>query len=106
MTTLAAILLALFVLPFPWSVVAIIAGAAIDLGETALWFRWSHRRRAQVGVEALIGQTAVVVTPCRPVGQVRIVGELWRARCDEGADTGDEVVVRGLDGLTLDVDRI
>jgi membrane protein implicated in regulation of membrane protease activity len=39
----------------------------------------------------------VVVVACRPEGQVRVLGELWRARCEEGADPGDEVVVERLE---------
>jgi membrane protein implicated in regulation of membrane protease activity len=66
--------------------------------------RWSRRRRAVTGPEALIGRTARVITTCRPAGQVRVAGELWRARSASGADPGDEVVVRDRDGLTLLVD--
>jgi membrane protein implicated in regulation of membrane protease activity len=48
-----------------------------------------------------------VAVSCRPEGQVRVHGELWRARCEEGADAGDEVVVERLeDGLTLIVTRV
>jgi membrane protein implicated in regulation of membrane protease activity len=46
-----------------------------------------------------------VVTRCAPLGQVRLQGELWRARCEEGADPGERVRVRALDGLTLVVER-
>ena len=38
-------------------------------------------------------------------GQVRVQGELWRAHCPEGADSGDRVRIVGLDGLTLEVAR-
>jgi len=37
---------------------------------------------------------------------VRLVGELWQARCVPGADVGDEVIVRALDGLTLVVEPL
>ena len=56
-------------------------------------------------LRALIGAEAVVLEECRPFGRVRVNGELWRARCDDGADAGETVVVRALDGLTLVVDR-
>jgi membrane-bound serine protease (ClpP class) len=104
MLLLGGILLAIFVLPSPWGIVAVVAGGAIDIAESLVLLRWSRRRRTVTGAEALIGQTAVVATPCRPLGQVRIAGELWAARSEFGADPGDEVVVRGLDGLTLLVD--
>jgi membrane protein implicated in regulation of membrane protease activity len=40
---------------------------------------------------------------CRPVGQVFVNGELWRARCEDGADPGTRVKVVAVDGLMLDV---
>jgi membrane-bound serine protease (ClpP class) len=99
-----ALLLALFVLDEPWSWVAVGLGAAWEIAETALLVWWSKRRRAVVGAEALVGRRAVVATACMPEGQVRVAGELWRARCDAGADLGDVVVVREVDGLTLRVE--
>lgn len=104
MVLLVAILLAVFVVDgvLEWVVVA--AGAAFELGETALLFWWSKRRRAEVGAETLVGRTAVVVVDCRPEGQVRVAGEIWRATCRGGAASGDDVVVRAVDGLTLEVE--
>jgi len=32
-------------------------------------------------------------------------GEVWNARCDGGAEVGERVRVRGLEGLTLLVER-
>jgi membrane protein implicated in regulation of membrane protease activity len=104
MLLLGAILLAIFILPSPWGIVAVISGGLLDVGESLVLLKWSRRRRAVTGAEALVGQTAVVVTPCRPLGQVRIAGEIWAARSESGADPGDEVVVRAVDGLTLLVD--
>lgn len=79
-------------------------GAAVEVGEALFWIRWSRRRRAVTGPEALVGTHAVVVTPLRPEGQVRVHGELWRARSTRFAGTGESVTVRGVDGLTLLVD--
>jgi membrane protein implicated in regulation of membrane protease activity len=101
---IGAILLAIFVLPSPWGIVAVVAGGLIDVAETAALWYWSRRRRAVTGAEALVGQKAVVASPLRPVGQVRVAGELWAARSESGADVGDEVIVRTVDGLTLLVD--
>jgi membrane-bound ClpP family serine protease len=100
MLLIAAIFLAVFVLPRLWGILAVAAGLAIEVAEAAFWVWLSKRRRAQVGAEALLGAVAEVVTACRPEGSVRVHGELWRARCERGADTGDRVRVRGLDGLT------
>ena len=106
MLLVGAILLAVFVLPPGWGIFAIAGAAVLEVAETFLWIRLSRRRRPQVGVEALIGATADVVSPCRPDGQVRVQGELWRARCAAGADTGERVRVTALEGLTLVVDRM
>ncbi len=104
MLLLGGILLAVFVLPSPWGIVAVVAGGTLDVAESLVLLRWSRRRRAATGAEALVGRTAVVATPCRPVGQVRVAGERWAARSAGGADPGDEVVVRGVEGLTLLID--
>jgi membrane protein implicated in regulation of membrane protease activity len=99
MALVVAILLAVFVLEPPWGVAAVGAGAAVELAESALLIRWSRRRRAAVGVEALVGEEAVVVDGV----YVRVGGELWRARGLEGRDPGDVVRVRAVDGLELEV---
>ena len=101
MLLLGAILLAVFVLPEPWGLVAVVAAAVVEVAETLFWLWYSKRRRVQVGAETLVGSVGRVVTPCRPLGQIRVQGELWRARCAAGADAGDEVLVLALDGLTL-----
>jgi membrane protein implicated in regulation of membrane protease activity len=101
MLLLGAILLAIFVLPSPWGIVAIAAGGLIDIAESLVLLKWSRRRRAVTGVEALLGRTAVVSTS--PT-QVRVAGELWEARSDRVLVPGEEVVVRGVEGLTLLVD--
>jgi membrane protein implicated in regulation of membrane protease activity len=97
---LGGILLAVFVLPSPWGIAAVVAGGVLDVAESLVLLRWSKRRRAVTGAEALVGQTAVVVTPT----QVRVAGELWQARSDDVLVPGQEVVVRGVEGLTLLVD--
>lgn len=104
MLLLVAILLAVFVVDEPWNWVAVAGAGVLELAEAWLFIRWSQRRRSVVGAEALIGRVAVVAADCMPEGQVRVAGELWRARCAGGAAAGDEVVVRELDGLTLVVE--
>jgi membrane-bound serine protease (ClpP class) len=96
-----AILLALFVVPAPWGLVLVAATAVVEVAETYFWIRLSRRRRIQAGAETLIGARAVVASSCRPAGQVRVQGELWRARCEAGADLGETVRVVGREGLTL-----
>jgi membrane protein implicated in regulation of membrane protease activity len=104
MAIVVAVLLALFVTEGAWDWAVLSAGIAVELVETALFVWWSKRRRATVGVDTLVGRRAVVAADCRPEGQVRVAGELWRATCRAGASAGDEVVVRAVDGLLLEVE--
>jgi membrane protein implicated in regulation of membrane protease activity len=97
---LGGILLAVFVVPWPWGIVTVLAGGLLDIAESVVLVRWSRRRRAVTGAEALIGRTAVVATPT----QVRVAGELWEARADQALVVGDAVVVRAVDGLILRVE--
>jgi membrane-bound serine protease (ClpP class) len=57
------------------------------------------------GSLTLVGRTAVVRTRLQPRGQVYLHGELWQAEAGEGEDVGPgrEVVVEGVEGLTLRV---
>ena len=104
MLLVGAFLLAVFVLPSPWGIVVVVAAAVVEVAETAFWIHLSRRRRVRVGVETMVGLTGEVVTACRPEGQVRVGGELWRARCADGAQPGETVRIRAVDGLTLVVD--
>jgi membrane-bound serine protease (ClpP class) len=101
---LIALLLAVFVLPSPWGLVAVVVGAVYEIAETSLFIWWSKRRRASVGVDTLVGKSGVAVGELSPEGQVKVDGEIWRARCDARCDAGSPVVVRSVEGLTLVVD--
>lgn len=105
MLLIGAILLAVFVVPAPWGLVVVAVAAVVEVAETAFWLWLSRRRTVQMGPETLVGASGQVVTPCTPLGQVRVGGELWRARCDEGAAAGEPVRVVALEGLTLVVER-
>src|SRR5262245_53667178 len=105
MALVVGVLLAFFVVPEPWGYAAVAAGGAIEVAEAGYWLRWTRRRRPEAGAEALIGAAARVVEQCRPDGRVRVRGELWAARCPEGADRDDQVRVLALEGLTLVVER-
>jgi membrane protein implicated in regulation of membrane protease activity len=93
---LIAILLAIFVLPSPWGLVAVLGALVVDLAEIAFGLWYAKRRKPQTGAEALIGSVGRVVARCDPVGQVRVNGELWQARADERADTGEDVRVEAV----------
>jgi membrane protein implicated in regulation of membrane protease activity len=105
MILILAILLAVLLLEPPWSIVVIVVGCLLEVVEIFFLRRWSKRidrkTKATTGSEAMIGQAGEVVEECQPVGTVRVNGELWSARCPEGAAKGDGVRVKGVDGLTL-----
>ena len=104
MLFLIALVLALFVLPSPWGVIAVVVGLTIDLVEVGVGIWYSKRRKAKVGSSALVGLTGVALDELGPEGQVRVNGEIWRARCATGCEAGASVVVRAVDGLTLEVE--
>jgi membrane protein implicated in regulation of membrane protease activity len=95
--------------PHPWDAILIIAGALLEVGEVVFLRRWSkridRRTRPTTGAAAMIGEQAQVVEPCRPKGMVELNGELWQARCEEGADVGETVEVKAIEGLVLVVER-
>ena len=97
MLLLVGILLAIFVIPWPWGIAAVIGGGVLDVVESVVLLRWNRRRRAVTGAEALVGRTAVVARE----NHVRIAGELWAARSDQPLREGAGVRVVGVDGLTL-----
>jgi membrane protein implicated in regulation of membrane protease activity len=101
--TLGAILLALFVVPSPWGWMLVLTAALVDVAETVVLVRWSRRRSAAVGSEALRGRRGVVTARLAPDGRVRVAGELWAARAAgrDPIEPGAAVVVDDVDGLTL-----
>ena len=104
MLFLVALLLAIFVLPSPWGIVVVVGAAVLDLAEIGVGLWWSKRRKAAVGGDALVGVTGVAVGELWPDGQVKVNGEIWRARCDGGCEAGTSVVVLAVEGLTLEVE--
>jgi membrane protein implicated in regulation of membrane protease activity len=100
-----AIILALFV-PWPANLIVLALGVVGEIGEIVWGRRLAKRWRPRTGAEAMIGLEAEVASPCRPRGQVRVHGELWEATCEEGADPGEIVLVRDVDGLRLVVERV
>ena len=87
-----------FVAPLVLGVVAI-AAFLVRLAVIA------QRQRPATGAEGMVGAVGETVAPIGPdrPGQVRVRGEIWRARSEEAIASGSRVVVAGLDGLTLTV---
>jgi membrane-bound ClpP family serine protease len=99
-----AIVVALFV-PWPANLIVLCLGIVGEIGEIVWGRRLAKRWRPRTGAEAMVGLEAEVATSCRPRGQVRVLGELWEAICEEGADAGELVRVRDVNGLRLVVER-
>ena len=106
MSLIIALALALFVLPSPWNVIAVAVAAVWELSTALFGLWWSQRHAAKVGVEALLGREVEVRRACRPLGEVRVRGEIWQARCDRGRRRRRLVRIIGLDGLTLLVEPV
>ena len=100
MLFLGGILLAVFVVPWPWGIATVVGGGLLDIAESLAFLWWSKRRRSSVGAEALVGQRAIAATPT----QVRVAGELWAVHSERPLVPGEEVTVRAVEGLTLVVD--
>jgi membrane protein implicated in regulation of membrane protease activity len=86
-------------------VVLLLVGCVLEVVEIGLLRRWSRRidkrTKPTTGAAAMIGQPVEVIQACHPKGVVQLGGELWEARCDEGAEPGETVKVAALEGLTL-----
>lgn len=95
-----AIVLALLV-PWPWSLIVVGLGIIGEIGEIVWGRRIAKRWRPRTGAEAMVGMQGEVVASCHPRGQVRVNGELWEATCAAGADVGETVRVKLVDGLML-----
>jgi len=103
MLLLVAIVL-LLALSSPWNVVGFAVALVGFCGELGFWHRKVRGRPEAVGPHTLIGEVGTVLTSCRPDGQVQVLGTIWAARCEAGADQGDSVKVVGRRRLTLIVE--
>jgi membrane-bound serine protease (ClpP class) len=91
------------------------AGAGVGFGLITFGLSWIafkalHNKRL-TGRQAMVGQTAVAMTPILPagelpIGQVEVRGEIWKATLTPGSPSvpaGTQLTVRAVDGLTLTV---
>jgi len=61
----------------------------------------SQLRKPVSGPEGMIGETGEALADFDGRGKVRVVGELWDARCDRPVRKGDRVTVVAREGMTL-----
>lgn len=65
-----------------------------------------YRRQPTTGKEDLKGKTAIVKVTLNPKGTVFFQGELWNALSSSGKiETGEEVIIKNVDALMLNVER-
>ena len=91
------------------------AGAGVGFGVVTFGLAWlafkARQAKRLTGPQAMVGQSAVTMTPVLPtgelpVGQVEVRGEIWKAALPPNAPpipAGTAVTVRAIDGLTLTV---
>jgi membrane-bound serine protease (ClpP class) len=66
----------------------------------------ARRNKVVTGAEGLVGETGVTQSALSPSGKVFVHGELWDAVSSSEVPVGCLVVVRRVDGLTLQVDPL
>ena len=102
-----ALALVLFlILPDPWDVIGGLLSLACGVVEITYWQRRMRRVKVETGVENLIGSIGEVTAALAPVGQIRVLGELWQARASSDLAPGTSVRVVAVDGLMLDVEPV
>jgi membrane protein implicated in regulation of membrane protease activity len=91
--------LSLIFLDVPWSIVAIVLLAGVEVFELRIW-RWAMRQRPVGGTEGLVGQWGTLIDGER----VRIQGTTYAARAANAA-AGEDVIVERVEGMTLVVTK-
>jgi len=54
-----------------------------------------------ISPEAIVGSKCKATTHLAPKGYIRVDGELWRASSSSTINAGEEVIVVGIEGMTL-----
>jgi membrane-bound serine protease (ClpP class) len=66
----------------------------------------ARRNKVVTGAQGLLGETGVAQTALSPQGKVFVHGELWDAVASAALPVGQLVIVRKIDGLTLQVEPL
>ena len=66
----------------------------------------ARRNKMVSGAQGLVGETGVAQTALSPHGKIFVHGELWDAVSSSNVDVGEQVVVRRVDGLLLQVEPL
>ena len=91
-----------------WPVLLVVAALAVAfLTLVATKVRTAFRRPHATGLAALVGRQGVALSRLDPGGQVRVQGEIWKARTRGEVLLEDErIEVLSVEGLTLVVRRL
>ncbi|MFC1964118.1 NfeD family protein [Chloroflexota bacterium] len=70
--------------------------------------RWSQVKKTRTNIDAIVGQRGVVLRNIeRNVdGLVKVGNEQWKARAEEDIKAGAEIVVSGIRGATITVEKL
>jgi membrane protein implicated in regulation of membrane protease activity len=87
-------------------VTAIICIAYVFIGRRYV-HRWAAVKLEKTNIDAIIGRRGVVLENIAPNadGRIKVGNENWKARAEEAIGEGDEVVVKGVKGATLLVEK-
>ena len=97
--------------PFHSWILTVIVTGVICIAYVALGRRYVHRwtmaSKSKTNVDAIIGRQGIVLQSIvkNLDGRVKVGNEQWRARAEEDIKEGDEVVVTGVSGATLIVEK-
>jgi len=87
-----------------WGLILIVVAFLIYEIVTFRLGRKAMERKPTIWSEAVVGCCGKATTPLTPKGYVQVQGELWRAlSSDTNINEGDDIVVVGMDRLTLRV---
>ena len=87
-------------------VTAVICIAYVTLGRRYV-HRWVQVSKAKTNIDAIVGKRGVVLQAIgrNADGLVKVENEQWRARAQEDVTKGAEIVVTGVSGVTLLVEK-
>ena len=97
--------------PFNKWLITLIVTSVICVAYVAIGRRYIHGRiavgKAKTNIDAIIGQNGIVLKSIARNfdGRVRVGNVRWRARAEEDIKEGDEIVVTGVSGSTLIVEK-
>lgn len=66
----------------------------------------AHRNKVTTGEQGMIGEIGAARTPLAPAGKVFVHGELWDAISPLPVAVGEQVIVRSVNGLQLEVEPL